>query len=111
MDEILTPWVLTETRAIALAALHFAFAGAVTVHALMNKRDVPAAIGWIGMAWLAPIAGALLYLGFGVNRVKRRARLLKRSPDEAPRAATSASARAARCAPSAATGAGARRDS
>ena len=57
--------------------LHFAFAAAVTVHALMNKRDVPAAIGWIGMAWLAPIAGALLYVGFGVNRVKRRARLLK----------------------------------
>ena len=89
VDEVLTPWVVTETRAIALASLHFAFAAAVTVHALMNKRDVPAAIGWIGMAWLAPIAGALLYLGFGVNRVKRRARLLKRSPDEAPRVATS----------------------
>lgn len=45
----------------------------------MRKRDVPAAIGWIGMAWLAPLAGALLYVGFGVNRVKRRAQLLKGS--------------------------------
>jgi cardiolipin synthase len=44
----------------------------------MTKRDVPAAIGWIGMAWLAPVAGALLYLGFGINRVRRRARRLKR---------------------------------
>jgi hypothetical protein len=27
------------------------------------------------MAWLAHVLGALLYIGFGVNRVKRRARL------------------------------------
>jgi cardiolipin synthase len=52
---------------------------AVTVHTLINKRDVPAAIGWIGMAWLAPVVGALLYVGFGINRVKRRARRLKGS--------------------------------
>jgi len=38
---------------------------------------VPAAIAWIGMAWLTPILGALLYVGFGINRVKRRARRLK----------------------------------
>jgi cardiolipin synthase len=43
----------------------------------MTKRDVPAAIGWIGLAWLAPVLGSLLYAGFGVNRVKRRARRLK----------------------------------
>jgi cardiolipin synthase len=29
------------------------------------------------MAWLAPMFGSLLYAGFGVNRVKRRARMLK----------------------------------
>ncbi len=56
--------------------LHFVVAVGVTVHILINKRDVPAAIGWIGMAWLAPIVGALLYLGFGINRVRRRARRL-----------------------------------
>jgi len=28
------------------------------------------------MAWLAPVFGALLYVGFGINRVKRRARRL-----------------------------------
>src|ERR1700691_5449895 len=43
----------------------------------MTKRDVPAPIGWIGMAWLTPVFGALLYVGFGINRVKRRARRLK----------------------------------
>jgi cardiolipin synthase len=65
----------TGEGAPALAAHAFA-AGLVTVHTLLRKRDVAAAIGWIGMAWLAPGLGALLYLGFGINRVRRRARRL-----------------------------------
>ena len=55
---------------------HFSLACLVTGHTLLRKRDVPAAIGWIGMAWLAPGLGALLYFGFGINRVRRRARRL-----------------------------------
>lgn len=43
------------------------------MHALLNKRDVRAAIGWIGVAWLSPFFGALFYLGFGINRVQRKA--------------------------------------
>src|SRR5579883_2234786 len=56
--------------------IHVLLAGWVTCHVLLHKRDVRAAIGWIGMAWLAPFLGALLYLGFGISRVKRRARRL-----------------------------------
>ena len=63
--------------ALGVAVLHFAMASGVTVHALIRKRDVPATIGWIGIAWFAPVIGALLYVGFGINRVKRRARKLK----------------------------------
>jgi cardiolipin synthase len=48
----------------------------VTCHVLLHKRDVRAAIGWIGAAWLAPFLGAALYFGFGISRVKRRARRL-----------------------------------
>ena len=46
----------------------------VTAHVLLRKREVAAATGWIGLAWLAPVWGTLLYLMFGVNRVERRAR-------------------------------------
>ncbi|AMJ63403.1 cardiolipin synthase [Bosea sp. PAMC 26642] len=60
-----------------LTAAHVATAGIVTIHALLGKRDVPAAIGWIGLAWLSPFFGPLLYFGFGINRVKRRARRLR----------------------------------
>jgi cardiolipin synthase len=77
LDHLAETQALLETQAFLAGALHLVMAGAVTVHALMTKREVPSAIGWIGMAWLAPVLGALLYVGFGINRVKRRARRLK----------------------------------
>ncbi len=53
--------------------------GFVTIHVLLRKRDVAASIGWIGLSWLAPVAGGGLYFMFGVNRVERRARRLRPS--------------------------------
>ena len=60
----------------AATPVHVLLALWVTCHVLLHKRDVRAAIGWIGTAWLAPFVGALLYFGFGISRVKRRARRL-----------------------------------
>ncbi len=56
--------------------LHVLLASWVTCHVLLRKRDMRAAIGWIGAAWLTPFLGALLYFGFGISRVKRRAHRL-----------------------------------
>src|SRR5688572_2852 len=39
----------------------------------MYKRDSRSAIGWIGVIWLAPIVGVLLYVWLGINRLQRRA--------------------------------------
>jgi len=77
LDYLAETQALLEIQALLVGALHIVMAATVTAHTLMTKRDVPAAIGWIGMAWLAPVLGALLYVGFGINRVKRRARRLK----------------------------------
>ena len=44
-----------------------------TSHALLHKRDSRAATIWISVIWTLPVAGPLLYLGLGVNRVRRRA--------------------------------------
>ena len=49
----------------------------VTLHVLLRKREVASAAGWIGLAWFAPLSGAVVYLMFGVNRVKRRAQRLR----------------------------------
>src|SRR5437868_13567980 len=48
----------------------------VSAHVVLYKRDVRAAIGWVGVIWLTPFVGSLLYLSFGINRVKRKARKL-----------------------------------
>jgi cardiolipin synthase len=40
----------------------------------LNKKNVRAAIGWIGLIWFAPVIGIALYYLFGINRIKRRAR-------------------------------------
>jgi cardiolipin synthase len=60
------------------AVAHVAIAVAVTVHVLLYKRSVGAAVSWIGIAWLSPFLGGLLYAIMGINRVKRRAQRLKR---------------------------------
>jgi ribosomal protein L24 len=55
---------------------HVAIASAVTVHVLLYKRNVGAAVSWIGIAWLSPFLGALLYATMGVNRVKRHTKVV-----------------------------------
>jgi cardiolipin synthase len=75
---ILTADLATLVGEVAAAA-HFVIAGAVTVHVLLNKRNVAASVSWMGIAWLSPFVGALLYFAFGINRVKRRAQRLWRA--------------------------------
>ena len=48
----------------------------VTVHILLHKEDVSSTIGWIGLVWLAPVVGSILYILFGINRIRRKARRL-----------------------------------
>jgi len=61
-------------EALALAA---GICGAA--HAIMTKRDVRAAIGWTALLLLSPIIGALLYMAFGINRIRIRKLLRRRS--------------------------------
>jgi len=67
-------WFWGELAALA----HVAIALAVTVHVLLNKRNIGASISWMGIAWLSPFVGGILYYALGVNRVKRRALRLRR---------------------------------
>jgi cardiolipin synthase len=51
---------------------------AASVHAVLHKRDPRAAVAWVGLVWLVPGVGALLYALLGVNRIRRRAIALSR---------------------------------
>lgn len=44
-----------------------------SVHILLTKRNIHARTGWIGLVWLVPVLGAVLYLLLGINRIHRRA--------------------------------------
>jgi cardiolipin synthase len=56
----------------------------VTVDAVLRKRHAPAVVGWVGLAWLAPVSGALAYFLFGINRIQRLASRLDRQAAAAP---------------------------
>jgi len=71
---VVLDWFWGELAALA----HIAIAAAVTVHVLLYKRNVGTSISWMGIAWLSPFVGGVLYYALGVNRVKRRALRLRR---------------------------------
>jgi cardiolipin synthase A/B len=66
-------WPYAAGAVIAVANL------VASAHVVTRKRDVRAAIGWMGLIWLAPGVGPLLYAMFGLNRIQRRAGQLYRA--------------------------------
>jgi cardiolipin synthase len=60
-----------------LVALYVICAAAGSLDALLTKPDPRSAFGWIATCWMLPIAGLALYVLFGVNRVRTRARQLR----------------------------------
>ena len=66
-----------ESLLLLLRIIGAIAAVAASLHAILYKRDVRATIGWVGFIWIAPLAGPLLYLLFGVNRIRRRAGALR----------------------------------
>lgn len=62
------PWLL----GVILVSLAFIAGG----HALLTKRDPRTAWGWIAVCLLFPLAGPVLYVVFGINRIQTLAREL-----------------------------------
>jgi cardiolipin synthase A/B len=62
---------------VAAAVVAFGLSLVASGHAVLHKRDVRAALGWVAFIWLAPVVGAAGYLVFGVNRIRRRAQALR----------------------------------
>ena len=70
-------WVL-ELWPVLVSITYVSAATWVTVDAVLRKRHVPAIVGWVGLAWLAPVVGALAYYLLGINRIRRTATALDR---------------------------------
>ena len=46
-------------------------------HVVLTKRDTRAAAAWVGLVWLVPVIGSVLYGVFGINRIRRHAAELR----------------------------------
>jgi len=62
---------------LVLALTSLSAALVASTHVILKKSDNRAAVAWVGVIWLAPLLGSLLYLLLGINRIKRRARVLR----------------------------------
>ncbi|PQJ28484.1 cardiolipin synthase [Rubritalea profundi] len=71
MDESPIIEVVKVIWPFVATALHILGACAVTLHAILRKKDVKSAVAWIGLAWLSPIIGSIAYLILGINRIQR----------------------------------------
>lgn len=63
------PWII--------AGLDLLLATVTSSHAVLRKRDSRAAAGWVGLIWLTPFAGSMLYIWLGINRIERKAHRLR----------------------------------
>lgn len=57
-----------------LLLLNYVLASIAALHALLTKPDPRSALSWMGVCWLIPLAGPLLYWLFGINRVLQHRR-------------------------------------
>ncbi|MEK9707046.1 MAG: PLDc N-terminal domain-containing protein [Alphaproteobacteria bacterium] len=58
---------------LAASLLVGAVSVVLVISVILMKRDESAAIAWVGLILLAPVLGAIAYLLFGINRIRRRA--------------------------------------
>jgi cardiolipin synthase len=73
-------------------ALDLVIALIASSHVILHKDDTRAATAWVGLIWLVPFVGTTLYVFLGINRIQRRAKVLKSGAtdfsvplDQAPR--------------------------
>lgn len=68
----------------AVGLVILAFNLAASGHVLLQKRDVRAALAWVGLIWFVPAIGAVLYAALGMNRIRRLASELQRERRRIP---------------------------
>lgn len=70
--------LLEPFGAAIVALVSLALAVVVSSHAVLTRRDGRSAIGWVGLVWLVPLVGSVLYVALGINRIRRRASAMRR---------------------------------
>jgi cardiolipin synthase len=67
-----------KSAAIIAAVLERLIAVWASFHAVLHKRETQTVIGWVGLIWLSPFVGSLLYYCLGINRIQRKGQRMQR---------------------------------
>jgi cardiolipin synthase len=73
--------VSSTTWQLLVGLLHVLLAAGVSSHVVLTKHDVRSAIGWVGLVWLTPVLGSILYFFLGINRIRRAAGRMRLARD------------------------------
>ncbi len=80
----MVPQLFLDLWPTVAAVLTVALSALTSGHAVLWKRDNRSAVSWVGLIWLVPIVGAVLYVLLGINRITRKAHALKLEQGRAP---------------------------
>ncbi len=64
-------WPILAAVVVAVLAI------TASLHAVLTRREVGTTVAWVGLIWLSPLIGAILYFLLGINRIRRRATALR----------------------------------
>jgi cardiolipin synthase len=67
-----SPDAISSLWPLLTAIAGFLVSMVATGHAVLYKRDSRAAVAWVGLIWLVPFLGSLLYVLLGINRIRRK---------------------------------------
>lgn len=70
-----------QYSALIFAILERLAAIIASLHAVLTKRETQSVIGWVGLIWLSPVIGSILYICFGINRIERKGQRIQRGMD------------------------------
>jgi cardiolipin synthase A/B len=77
------------TAQLIVLVVHLLLALGVSGHIVLTKTDVHGAIGWVGLVWLTPVIGSVLYFFLGINRIHRSVGRFRLGRAATPRAVAS----------------------
>lgn len=75
MSEWFQFWAISVALGERLLAIY------TSLHAVLYKRETQSVLGWVGLIWLSPFVGSILYICFGINRIQRKGQRIQRSMD------------------------------
>ncbi|MDR1511684.1 MAG: phospholipase D-like domain-containing protein [Endomicrobium sp.] len=79
-ENILLSFASYSPRDLTAAGVRVVLSVGTSIHVLLHKDDAKSSIGWIGLVFLSPFVGTIIYILLGINRVKRKGtRLMRKS--------------------------------